>query len=76
MMQPMTAKELEYIADSMSNEDLLVKQCAVAAQTSQHPMIRNACMDMMNIHQQHYQQLMQCLHQHVPAAPQMPGASS
>lgn len=27
-MQPLSGKELEYIVDSISNEELLLKQCA------------------------------------------------
>lgn len=71
-LQPLTVKELEYIADSMSNEDLLIKQCAAAASAASNPMIQHACIDMLHVHQQHYRTLMNSLHQHLNLAPQQP----
>lgn len=68
-MQAMTAKELEYIADSMSNEDLLIKQCAATAASSQNQIVQQTCIQMMKQHQQNYQTLMQALHQHQSLAP-------
>ncbi|MFD0961379.1 hypothetical protein [Paenibacillus chungangensis] len=71
-MQPMTAKELEYIVDSMSNEDLLMKQCAAVVSVSTHPAIRNCCSSMINMHQQHYDSMMHALTHHQGIAPTGP----
>jgi hypothetical protein len=71
-MQPLTAKELEYIVDSMSNEDLLIKQCVIAAATSQNPTVQQLCQHLVQTHQQHYQTLMNSLNQHTNFAPQQP----
>ncbi|AZN42673.1 hypothetical protein [Paenibacillus albus] len=68
----MTAKELEYIADSMSNEDLLLKQCVVASATVQNPQIKQTVNQMMNKHTQHYQTLLTMMEQHKPTAPTQP----
>lgn len=73
-MQPLTAKELEYIADSMSNEDLLIKQCAVAAATVTTPALQQAIAGMISVHTQHYAQLLTALQQHQPLAPTAPQA--
>ncbi|MFC4304975.1 hypothetical protein [Cohnella boryungensis] len=73
-MQAMTAKELEYIADSMSNEDLLIKQCAVAAATITNAQLQQACSHMVSVHTQHYSMLMNTLQQHQSIAPNQPQA--
>lgn len=72
MMQPITAKELEYIADSMSNEDLLIKQCAVAASTIGNSQVQQVCSGMINSHKQHYETLLNALQQHQSLAPAQP----
>lgn len=72
MVQPMTAKELEYIADSMSNEDLLIKQCAAVAAIATTPAIRDCCTQMINMHQQHYDSLMHAIDHHLNMAPTQP----
>lgn len=71
-MQPLTAKELEYIADSMSNEDLLIKQCVAAATSVQNPSLRQTAMQMAQRHQQHYNYLYSVLQQHSQLAPTQP----
>lgn len=71
-MQAMTAKELEYVADSMSNEDLLLKQNAVLASSSTNPALRQTAQQFIAVHQQHYQTLLQALHQHAGMAPTQP----
>ncbi|WP_168122726.1 hypothetical protein [Paenibacillus sp. HB172176] len=71
-MQPMTAKELEYIVDSMSNEDLLMKQCASLIAMSTHPEIKNCCNSMLQMHQQHYDSLMHAVTHHQQLAPMQP----
>lgn len=69
MLQPMTAKELEYIADSMSNEDLLIKQCATLVATGTTPALRNLCSQMIQTHQQHYDSLLHAISHHQQIAP-------
>ncbi|RED66459.1 MULTISPECIES: hypothetical protein [Cohnella] len=73
-MQAITAKELEYIADSMSNEDLLIKQCAIGAATITNQQLRQACSHMVDVHTQHYNTLLSSLQQHQPLAPAQPQA--
>ncbi|WP_256760812.1 hypothetical protein [Cohnella sp. WQ 127256] len=72
MMQAMTAKELEYIADSMSNEDLLIKQCAVAAASITNVQVQQACAHMISVHTQHYGTLLSAIQQHQSMAPTQP----
>lgn len=71
-MQPMTAKELEYVVDSMSNEDLLMKQCAAVITMATTPAIRNCCSQLLQMHQQHYDSLMHSIHHHQQVAPTQP----
>lgn len=71
-MQAMTAKELEYIADSMSNEDLLIKQCAASAASIMNPQLQQVCAHMVNVHMQHYSTLLNALQQHQHLAPTQP----
>jgi hypothetical protein len=68
-MQPLTTKELEYIVDSMSNEDLLTKQCVAVLASTQNQAVKQACQTLVNNHQQHYQQLMNVMQQHQNIAP-------
>ncbi|MDQ6423001.1 hypothetical protein RB620_26590 [Paenibacillus sp. LHD-117] len=72
MLQPMTAKELEYAVDSMSNEDLLLKQCAATVSVATTPAIRNVCSQMIQMHQQHYDSLMHAITHHQQMAPTQP----
>jgi len=67
--EPMTAKELEYIVDSMSNEDLLMKQCVMTASSSSNSAIQNICQQLLHTHQQHYNSLTETLKQHLQMAP-------
>ncbi|RXZ80092.1 hypothetical protein EBB07_20345 [Paenibacillaceae bacterium] len=71
-MQPMTAKEMEYIVDSISNEDLLIKQFAVLAATAQHPELKQLCTQVQNTTDQHIHALMNALTQHQKMAPTQP----
>ncbi|RXT06976.1 hypothetical protein [Ammoniphilus sp. CFH 90114] len=71
-MQPLTTKETEYIVDSLSNEDLAIKQCIALATHTQNPAIQRICLDLAGRHQQHYQMLLDSLQQHIPLAPQYP----
>lgn len=71
-MQPMTAKEMEYVVDSISNEDLLIKQCAVVALSANNTSLKQACGQMLQTHQQHAQMLQQSLQHHLQLAPTQP----
>jgi hypothetical protein len=62
-MQAPTAKELEYIVDSMSNEELLLKQCAAVASITTNAAIRNQCLSQLQTHEQHLHTLMNVLQQ-------------
>ncbi|WP_028562124.1 hypothetical protein [Paenibacillus pinihumi] len=75
MMQPLTAKELEYIVDSISNEDLLMKQCAVTAATATTPGIRQLCLQFQQVHEQNYNTLLSALNAHQSLAPTQPSNS-
>lgn len=68
-MQPMTGKELEYVADSMSNEDLLLRQTAAVIAVSTHPVLKSCCESMLQTHQANYNVLLSSLQQHQPIAP-------
>lgn len=72
-MQPLTAKELEYIVDSMSNEELLLKQCAVVASITSNSSIQNQFLNQVQTHEQHLHSLMNVLQQSQTTAPQNPG---
>ncbi|MGM9926088.1 MAG: hypothetical protein ACI35R_17720 [Bacillus sp. (in: firmicutes)] len=68
-MEPLTAKELEYIADSMSNEDLLIKQCVATIAHTQNIAVKQICQQLIGQHSQHYQGLLTLLQQHTAVAP-------
>ncbi|AWB43950.1 hypothetical protein DCC85_06760 [Paenibacillus sp. CAA11] len=68
-MQPLSVKELEYISDSISNEDMQIKLCSAAAISSQTPAIQQACMQYVRIHEQHLQRLADSIRQHEALAP-------
>ncbi|WCR27063.1 hypothetical protein L3476_28500 [Paenibacillus thiaminolyticus] len=68
-MKPLSAKELEYIVDSISNEDLLIKQCAATAAGTNNAAIQQTLIQMVSAHQQHMNLLVQSLQQHAQIAP-------
>jgi hypothetical protein len=68
-LKPLTAKELEYIVDSMSNEDLLTKQCVATAVHTSNPAVQQLCQQLVTKHQQHYQDLLTMLQEHTAIAP-------
>ncbi|MBP2000467.1 spore coat protein CotF [Paenibacillus shirakamiensis] len=68
-LQPLSSKELDYIADSISSEDRQIKQCAVAATISQNPTIQQALVQYISEHEQHLQQLTDALQKHSVVAP-------
>ncbi|MCC3381720.1 hypothetical protein ACFQ5D_02245 [Paenibacillus farraposensis] len=71
-MQPLTGKELEYIVDSISNEELLLKQCAATAASIQQPAIQQACLQFARTHEHHLNLLFNALQQHQQLAPMQP----
>ncbi|MEC0180578.1 hypothetical protein P4H61_03590 [Paenibacillus peoriae] len=71
-MQPLTGKELEYIVDSISNEELLLKQCAASAASIQRPAIQQACLQFARTHEHHLNLLSNALQQHQQLAPTQP----
>ncbi|KGE18589.1 hypothetical protein [Paenibacillus wynnii] len=71
-MQPLTRKELDYIADSISNEDLLIKQLAATAGTTQDSNVRQICMQNLQSHSNHLNTLTQLIQQHQQYAPTQP----
>ncbi|GIO42663.1 MULTISPECIES: hypothetical protein [Paenibacillus] len=68
-MQALSGKELNYIADSIANEDMLIKMCAAAVQISTHPQITQAVTQHIQAHEQHMDKLRDALKQHQPLAP-------
>lgn len=68
-MQPMSSKELEYVIDSISNEDLLLRQSAAVAAVSTHPALKSCCETMVQNHRAHYDTLMKSIEQHQSIAP-------
>lgn len=71
-LQPMTVKELEYIADSLSNEDLLIKQCMAGAMSCTNMQLQQVLVHQSQVHMQQYQALINCLQQHQSLAPTQP----
>jgi hypothetical protein len=71
-MQPLTGKELEYIVDSISNEELLLKQCAATAASIQQPAIQQTCLQFARTHEHHLNMLLNALQQHQQLAPMQP----
>lgn len=71
-MQALSGKELEYIADSISNEDLLIKQLAATAGTTQNSAVHQICMQHLQSHTQHMNSLTQLLQHHQQYAPTQP----
>ncbi|QHW33352.1 hypothetical protein GZH47_22860 [Paenibacillus rhizovicinus] len=72
LIQPLTGKELEYLVDSISNEDLLIKQNAVMAASASTPALKQIGMHMIQTHQQHTQMLIHAIGQHQQLAPTQP----
>jgi len=64
-MDQLTAKELQYLSDQMTNEDLLVKQCMSATTQTQNVQFRQVCLQLASRHQQHCQQIVQLIQQHM-----------
>ncbi|MCE3199845.1 hypothetical protein [Paenibacillus sonchi] len=71
-MQPLSGKELDYIADSISNEDLLIKQLAATAGSTQNSTVSQICNQQIQSHTHHLGVLVQLLQQHQQYAPTQP----
>ncbi|MCM3783313.1 hypothetical protein M3231_10035 [Neobacillus mesonae] len=71
-MQAITGKELSYISDSLSNEQLLIKQCAATAASTQNEAIKQVLEQHIKAHTDHANMLIQSLEQHQPLAPAQP----
>ncbi|QSF46468.1 hypothetical protein [Paenibacillus tianjinensis] len=71
-MQALSGKELEYISDSISNEDLLIKQLAATAGTTQNSTVHQICVQQIQSHSHHMSTLIQLLQQHQQYAPTQP----
>ncbi|AIQ16917.1 hypothetical protein H70357_09770 [Paenibacillus sp. FSL H7-0357] len=71
-MQALSGKEVEYIADSISNEDLLIKQMAATAGTTQNATVHQICVQQIQSHTGHMNTLVQLLEQHQQYAPTQP----
>jgi predicted dienelactone hydrolase len=59
----LTAKEFEYIADSLKNEELLIKLCAQASSECQNPQLKQTVTQMAQEHMQSFNQLLNTLQQ-------------
>jgi len=71
-MQPLTRKELDYIADSISNEDMLIKTLAATAGATQDQAVRQLCMQQLQSHSNHMNTLTQLIQKHQQYAPTQP----
>ncbi|WP_195572006.1 hypothetical protein [Paenibacillus sp. 1001270B_150601_E10] len=71
-MRPLSGKELEYIVDSISNEDLLLKQAAATAASQVHPEVNQLLTNFIQMHQQHIHTLTNAIAQHAQMAPTQP----
>jgi len=69
-MEQLTCKELEYAIDSMSNEDLLLKQATLVVSQSTHPELTSCCQEIIQNHRNSYKTLLNAIEQHQTIAPQ------
>ncbi|WMT39816.1 hypothetical protein RE628_20920 [Paenibacillus sp. D2_2] len=68
-MKPLTGKELDYISDSLSNENMLIKLCAAAKSVSANGQISQVIGQHLQVHEQHTHQMIDMLKQHQQMAP-------
>lgn len=68
-MEQLTSKELEYAIDSMSNEDLLLKQATLVISQSTHPQLTQVCQQIIQNHKNSYATLLSAVEQHYQMAP-------
>lgn len=74
-MKPLSGKELEYIVDCISNEDLLLKQAAATAASQVHQEVNHLLNSFIQTHQQHIHTLTNAISQHANMAPTQPQQS-
>ncbi|MNI45059.1 hypothetical protein D3C73_994650 [compost metagenome] len=67
-MQPLSSKELNYIADSIANEEALIKLCTAAASVCTNEQIGQEIQNHIQCHEDHMKKLVDCLQQHQPLA--------
>ena len=67
-MQPLTTKELNYVCDMLSTEDLLARTCAVASSQSMQNDAQQFLHHVIGEHQRRHDELVQLLHQHETVA--------
>ncbi|MNP13353.1 hypothetical protein D3C76_1056320 [compost metagenome] len=63
-MQPLSSKELNYISDSIANEETLIKLCTAAASVCSNAQIGQELSEQIQCHEKHMQTLISCLQQH------------
>lgn len=68
-MQPISGKELNYISDSVANEEALIKLCVAAASACSNAQIGQEIKEHIESHENHLHTLIDCLRQHQPLAP-------
>ncbi|GGF85216.1 spore coat protein [Paenibacillus aceti] len=68
-MKPLSGKELDYISDSLSNENMLIKLCAAAKSVSANPQISQVMGQHLQMHEQHTHQMIEMMKQHQQMAP-------
>ncbi|MNO61795.1 hypothetical protein D3C76_524530 [compost metagenome] len=67
-MQPLSSKELNYIADSIANEEAIIKLCTAAASVCSNAQIGQELKEHIQCHEKHMQTLVHSLQQHQPLA--------
>lgn len=60
----MTTKELNYLSDTMKNEDLLAKLCVQGAVECQNSQLKSVLEQMAEAHMHSYQHLLSTMQQH------------
>lgn len=58
----LTQKEFLYLEDCLKAERLAIKKCEFFGEQSSDPEVREICLNLANRHQQHYNTLLQHLH--------------
>ncbi|MEF2966919.1 hypothetical protein V3851_13840 [Paenibacillus sp. M1] len=68
-MKPLSGKEVNYIADSVANEDMMIRMCAAASAVCTNAQLAGAISDHLRVHEQHMHMLVDALKQHQQLAP-------
>lgn len=67
-MQPLTTKELNYMCDMLSAEDLLIKTCAAATMQATQGDVQQFLHHVVGEHQRRYDEILRVLEQHESVA--------